>query len=188
EERIICTGNEVWHYKIPGKQIFIYSLGKDQRQRALEEGPLPFLFNLKAAEAEKRYGMKLYRETKDSYYIAVYPRFDIDKESFSRAFVQLSRTQAVGKEYLLPIWIEMISPDGKSTKDFRFSQMKPNAAVEDSNFRGVVPTAKDSQGRQIWTVHRPDDNAPPPQVGAAAPAGPASRQPARPKRRFGRPQ
>ena len=32
------------------------------QQRALEEGPLPFLFNFKAADAKKRYEMALVAE------------------------------------------------------------------------------------------------------------------------------
>ena len=32
-------------------KIYIFPLDKDQRKRALEEGPLPFLFNMRAADA-----------------------------------------------------------------------------------------------------------------------------------------
>ena len=45
-ETIVCTGQEVWHYRYDVKQIYIFPLDKDQRKRALEEGPLPFLFNM----------------------------------------------------------------------------------------------------------------------------------------------
>ena len=50
EETIICGENEVWQYSYPVKQIFVYPLAKEQRQRALDEGPLPFLFNMKAEQ------------------------------------------------------------------------------------------------------------------------------------------
>jgi TIGR03009 family protein len=177
EERIVCTGNEVWHYKIPEKQIFIYPLEKDQRKRALEEGPLPFLFNMKAAEAEKRYRMRLARETKDSFIIQVIPLLDIDKESFSWAQVQLSWIKP-NNDYLLPVRIVLVGPDGKSTKDYQLPRITPNAAVEDANFRGFVPKAKDRLGKPIWTVHRPgDDDAQAPRLGNA-PAGAPPEQPA----------
>src|SRR5579883_1135188 len=45
-ELIICTGKEVWQYRTDLKQIFIYPLAKQDQQHALEEGPLPFLFNM----------------------------------------------------------------------------------------------------------------------------------------------
>ena len=59
DETIICGANEVWQYLYPTKQIFVFPLAKEQRQRALDEGPLPFLFNMKAEEAQARYEMKL---------------------------------------------------------------------------------------------------------------------------------
>ena len=52
QETIICGADEVWQYLYPVKQIFVYPLAKEQRQRALDEGPLPFLFNMKAQEAK----------------------------------------------------------------------------------------------------------------------------------------
>ena len=53
KERILCTGNEVWQYDSETKQIIIYPLEKDQAAKAIEEGPLPFLFNMKAEDAKK---------------------------------------------------------------------------------------------------------------------------------------
>jgi hypothetical protein len=47
-ETILCTGTEVWDYRYDVRQIIIYTLDKNERKRALEEGPLPFLFNLRA--------------------------------------------------------------------------------------------------------------------------------------------
>ncbi len=61
QETIICGATEVWQYLYPVKQIFVYPLAKEQRQRALDEGPLPFLFNMKAKEANARYKMKVIR-------------------------------------------------------------------------------------------------------------------------------
>ena len=59
DETIICGENEVWQYLYPTRQIFVFPLAKEQRQRALDEGPLPFLFNMKAEKAKARYEMKL---------------------------------------------------------------------------------------------------------------------------------
>ena len=39
QETIICGATEVWQYLYPVKQIFVYPLAKEQRQRALDEGP-----------------------------------------------------------------------------------------------------------------------------------------------------
>ena len=131
-ERIICTGTEVWQYRCDTSQIFIYPLEKDVQQRALEEGPLPFLFNFKAADAKKRYEMTLVAEDANASLIRIIPRLPIDQESFKLAFVTLDR-----QLYLLPRRILLIATDGKSSKDFELQLTKQaaNCDVADENFR-----------------------------------------------------
>src|SRR5262249_20438176 len=81
-ETIICSRKEVWQYLYDVKQIFVYPLDKQQQKRALDEGPLPFLFNMKAAEAKKRYEMSLIREDPKYFLVMVKPRLREDQESF----------------------------------------------------------------------------------------------------------
>src|SRR5262249_57909701 len=81
-ERIVCTGTEVWQYRCDTSQIFIYPLEKDVQQRALEEGPLPFLFNFKAADAKKRYTMTLVDDNPEAPVIRIIPRLPIDLACF----------------------------------------------------------------------------------------------------------
>ncbi|OJW19494.1 MAG: hypothetical protein BGO49_09250 [Planctomycetales bacterium 71-10] len=171
DERIICTGSEVWQYRSDTKQIFVFPLEKDQADRAIEEGPLPFLFNMKADEAKARYDMKMMSPPNaTSYAVAITPKLDVDRESFSRASVQLDRS------FMLPVRIILVSPDGKSTKDFKMEAVKPNAAVKDENFVGK-PFEK-------WKlVRNPGGNAPgmrrapaqPPAGAGGAGAGEAGR-------------
>jgi TIGR03009 family protein len=131
-ERIVCTGTEVWQYRCDTSQIFIYPLEKDVQQRALEEGPLPFLFNFKAADAKKRYTMTLVEDDPQAPVIRIIPRLPIDQESFKLAWVKLDR-----QLFLLPQRILLIQPDGKSSKDFEL-KLNPEVAncdVRDENFR-----------------------------------------------------
>ena len=100
------------------------------RPKAIEEGPLPFLFNMKADDARKRYQMMLMTEDLNTYGVSIKPRLQVDKESFSLAFVKLD------KKFLLPVYIRMVSPDGKSQKEFRLGPMFPNKPVNDKNFEG----------------------------------------------------
>jgi TIGR03009 family protein len=130
-ELIICTGTEVWQYRPENLQIFVYPLEKDMQQRALEEGPLPFLFNFKAAEAKRRYEMALAAENENYYLIRIIPRLEIDKEAFMKALVWLDR-----KQYLLPKRISLYAIDGKSTKDFTIEKQTPNKELPDANFVG----------------------------------------------------
>jgi hypothetical protein len=56
-QTILCTGVEVWEYRSDVKQLIIFPLDKDARRKALDEGPLPFLFRMKAGDAKQRYNM-----------------------------------------------------------------------------------------------------------------------------------
>ncbi len=129
-ERIVCTGEEVWQYKSDTQQIFIFPLGRNEKKKVIEEGPLPFLFNMNAADAKARYWMSLISEDEKGYGVSIKPKLPEDKESFSIAFVNLDR------KFLLPVRILMKSPDGKSQKDFRLGPMYPNKVVNDKNFEG----------------------------------------------------
>ncbi len=168
-ERIICTGTEVWQYKSDLKQVFIFPLDKKNQQRALEEGPLPFLFNMKADAAKARYVMGLHNENKTHFVISVVPRLTVDQEAFSKAFIWLSR------ETFLPDRIGLISPDESSTKDYTLTTIKPNAVINPSNFKGVDP------GPPWQIVRNPGGDAPAPK--AAAKGAPKLQTPTGPLRR-----
>jgi TIGR03009 family protein len=161
-ETIVCTGEEVWQYRYDVKQIIIYPLDKDQRKRALEEGPLPFLFNMRAEEAKRRYQLVLRGEDQTRYLVEITPLLKDDQETFSRAWVYLD------KEFLLPTRIYLRAPDGKSTKDFQLSHIQANQPVKDRFFVGVDPG-------KPWKVERnPGGPAP-------NPANARSRRPVNPQ-------
>ena len=101
----------------------MFPLAKGQRQRALDEGPLPFLFNMKAQEAEARYQMTLEGENAQYYVVKILPKLQEDKESFKVALLYLE------KNFLLPARIALLSPDGKSSREFHLNNQKPNAEV-----------------------------------------------------------
>ncbi len=147
-ETIVCTGDEVWHYRYDVKQVFIYTLDRDQRKRALEEGPLPFLFDMRVDEAHRRYEMALQGEDEKRYFVVIKPKLQDDKESFSRAWVFLER------KYLLPTRIVLFAPDGKSSKDFRVENIQANKPINPRFFKGVEPPGK------AWTVERNPGMAP----------------------------
>jgi TIGR03009 family protein len=133
-ERIVCTGDEVWQYRSDSQQIFIFPLQKDQQKKAIEEGPLPFLFNMRGEDAKQRYQMTLMTvdQKTGTYGISIKPKLKEDKESFSLAFVNLDQ------KYLLPTRIIMLSPDGKSKKDFQIDRRNtfPNKPINPGNFQG----------------------------------------------------
>jgi len=164
-DRIICTGAEVWQFVPDSRQILIFPLNKETQQRALEEGPLRFLFNMRAADAEKRYQMQLVDETKDFFVISIIPRLKIDQESFKSALLRLNRRT------FLPDRIFLTNPNGTSSKDFLLTEAKANAPVVASNFQ---PKAADFNAN--WQIVRDPANPP---ASAVRPAqGAAGRPPA----------
>jgi TIGR03009 family protein len=128
-ETIICTANEVWQYRYDTKQIFVFPLDKNARKRALEEGPLPFLFDMKAAEAKARYDMELLKEDAKQFLLKIEPKLKEDQSSFSIAWIILDA------DYLLPKRILLLAPDKKSTKDFYLSNIKANKPVNPAFFK-----------------------------------------------------
>jgi len=165
-ERIVCTGKDVLQYDYETKQIFRFPLDKQERKKALQEGPLPFLFNMKAAEAKQRYGLTLLDENQKAYLIAIVPHNDNDREVFSKAFIQLSRTT------FLPDRLTLLSPNGKDTQDYRFSGIKANGEINQEFFKPLV-----IKGWKLVDNPAPTQAAQRPPVRAAEPAAPPAARP-----------
>ena len=132
-ETILCTGAEVWHYRYDTKQVFIWSLDRDARKKALDEGPLPFLFRMRAGDAKQRYEMVLRAQNAKSSLVMILPKMKEDREVFRTAWVTLDRA------FLLPTRIVLISPDQTKQQDFVLSNIRANKPVKDQYFVGVKP-------------------------------------------------
>ncbi len=182
DERIVCNGKKVFQFKGPTRQVFIFPLAKDEKQKALEEGPLPFLFNMSVKKAKERYEMMLAKQDDASYIIKIIPLLKIDRDEYSQAMVQLDKKQ------LLPMAIKLWSPDGKNTKLFTFKpeDVEANGDIPDSFFdghamiygpNGVAKAAK--PGAMPWAVvDNPGPMVNPEGAVNAVPAGRAGAQPA----------
>jgi TIGR03009 family protein len=155
-ERIVCTGQEVRQYDYKTQQIFVFPLDRNERKRAIQEGPLPFLFNMKKEEARRRYDMTLKGEDKDNYLIQVDPLEARDRDVFSVAYIQL------GKRTYLPDRLLLVDPNGKDRQDYTFTQVAQNGAINPLFFQGL--------NIKGWKVVMNPAADPPAQVGAA-PAG-----------------
>ena len=76
--------------------------------------------------------MQLRDEQPDYFVIGVIPKLDVDKGAFSQAFIKLDKTT------YFPDRIVLISPDGKSKKDFVLHDVQPNVRIAADNFKGTV--------------------------------------------------
>jgi TIGR03009 family protein len=128
-EQIICTGERVYHFQADTKQVSIYPLAPEEKQKAMEEGPLPFLFNMDAANARTRYVMKLVQEDAKAYLISITPIQKADQESFSLAYIILDRTA------LKPTKIVLYDPSNKKdTKSFTIRDVQENLKINEGWF------------------------------------------------------
>lgn len=150
-ERIVCTGDRVYQFLADSKQVHMYALSQEDRLKAMEEGPLPFLFNMNAADANKRYRMQLIEENAELALIAIYPLQDVDREAFSRAYVWLN------KSTFLPSKIQLMDPSNqKNSKTFRFSDVRRNIEVKPAYFDGLGQSRQVAQAGWDLVPHGPD--------------------------------
>jgi TIGR03009 family protein len=158
-EKIICNGAQVFHYKAETQQLFIYTLDKDKQKRALEEGPLPFMFDFRIDEAKKRYDMSLLGENDTHYQVLIIPKLKDDRDGFIKATVWLD------KKTFLPAALRLTSPNGKDTQTYTFQEIRADVQINPANFVGEFPRG--------WQVNRD----PVPGQGAPGNAPPLRPQP-----------
>ncbi|WP_435015313.1 outer-membrane lipoprotein carrier protein LolA [Tundrisphaera sp. TA3] len=174
DERIVSTGSEVLQYKWDTMQIYVYPLDKQAQQKTLQQGPLPFLFNMKADEARKRYDMALTNQSDKQYLIRIAPLYDIDRESFSKAFLWLNKTT------FLPDQLWLVATNGKDYQDFRFNNVATNQKIDPKFFQKIkLPGWKEvvndgNEGRAAAApAAAPAGGKPAPGRGAIQPTRPA---------------
>ncbi len=183
-ERIVCTGTEVLQYAWDTRQIIVHPLDKEIRQKALQQGPLPFLFNMNAAETKRRYSMSLLKQNEREYLIGIVPSEQIDKGAFTQAFLWLS------KETYLPNKLVLYPVGGKDPVEYRFkgenAVIRANVAMDKSFFGFTkIPGWKVIVNPEGNAQGAPADARPAAAAGAAQPkraiAQPAMRPASRPQ-------
>ncbi|CAN5739735.1 hypothetical protein BH23PLA1_BH23PLA1_41870 [soil metagenome] len=145
DKRIVCTGREVVEYSAAATQITVFPLPKDAQLRALDEGPLPFLFGLKAEEIKRRYQMTLKQEAEKSYRIEIEPLLPIDRDAFAVAVLDLN------KETLLPDALYMLSANGQDQQHYYFTRILKNRPFQENTFHWSPELAQDLR-QQGWSI------------------------------------
>src|SRR5262249_11761804 len=104
-----------------------------QAERVLEEGPLPFLFRMRAAEAKRRYHLVLGKEDEKGTRVEIYPLESLDRSRFSRVDVLLDR------ERCHPTALRWVEPNEKDTQTYPIRSSRRNEPVDESLFAGAPP-------------------------------------------------
>lgn len=164
--RILCTGQEVLDFDAPNKQLIVYPLPMDARDRALEEGPLRFLFGMTVSDFKQRYQASLAGESDKTYRILLRPLQDVDRQAFSHAALDLN------KETLLPDAVYLMSPNGKDRQTFMLRKITPNATWANSDSTFTFSAEKSAAWRKMgWRVIK---NPPPGAAGTELEPAPRS--------------
>ncbi len=108
-EMWICNGEEIVMVNGDEKTYEVAPLPKELRGTNIIDGPLPFLFGMKATDAEKRYQLSLLGQNDKSLTIQIVPRRQSDMDSYKVAEIRLD------KKTYLPLAVRMIDQSGLET-------------------------------------------------------------------------
>ncbi|WP_169977696.1 TIGR03009 domain-containing protein [Tautonia rosea] len=163
DRRILANGGEVVEFDGALRQITIFPLPKDAQQRALEEGPLPFLFRMNIEDFKRRYRANLMPPNQEgTHRIAIYPKIAADRDAFSVAVLILDA------KTLQPKSIHTLAPNGKDKQNYYIKELKANVAIKPELF--VWDSAKAQQAQKDgWRIVRNPDQPgvqpPPSEIG-----------------------
>ncbi len=160
-EKFIFTGSAIYDFKPAEQTLYVHQLAKKAGQpgQGLDEGPMPFLFGMKADTAKKRYQLKVTKQDDWWTYIDVVPNFPNDQKEFHYARIVIDRrTGLPGQIY----WVE----PNKTEITWDIKQLLRNREAEGEVTRRDFEEPKPPQG---WKVQV---NQPSASGGAAQPSRP----------------
>ena len=149
----ICSGQYFYEYRPQTKEIVYRKLEANKMQ--FQNNFLSFLFGMNAADAKRRYDLKLDKDDENYIYISIQPRFEADLIEFKKAqLVLLTKT-------LLPrrLWFEHVNGNEIS---WDVTSMDTTTKLKPADFVAPQP--------QAWTpkaaatpppATKPGDNPPP---------------------------
>ncbi len=162
-EKWICDGKSVFEYKFTLKQVVEIPLPPDMQGKAIQDGPLPFIFGAEARKLRQRYFMRVTTPptAKDEIWLEARPRFQRDAANFQRVEMILKVTG------MQPFGLQMYDPNGQSRTIYQFDNAKVNATdftrIFFDPFKAALPD-------RTWTKIVEGAAASPPPTQASRPA------------------
>ena len=108
-ERWVCTGKEVFKINDKERTYEKFQIPPEAQGQNIIDGPLPFLFGMKADQAKKRYKMKLKKKAENEIWLEVIPRRAEDAGNWQRAIV------IIDAERFVPNAVKLFDPTGAET-------------------------------------------------------------------------
>jgi TIGR03009 family protein len=148
-ERWVCNEAEKTYQQ--------HEIPADMRGKNIVEGPLPFLFGMKADAAKKRYWMKLAKHNKEAHeiWINVMPKTKMDAANYQRATVVIDDTQFTPKA------VRLIDPTGMEEIVHTFQDMKVNPTLSKKSdpFNPSLARYKPIVTESLRVATKPDTKA-----------------------------
>jgi hypothetical protein len=179
EQKWVCTGKEIFIINVEQKLFDRVEIPPHLQGTNVVNGPLPFLFGMKAEQAKERYALALGDkhnpdgriEGRRQLHIVAGPKKEMDAKEWRRAEVLLEPTQFV------PTAIRLIDPTGNRETVYTFYDFKLNPAWPLSNpFNERPPRGFVGQNTRAPTEEEPKgkESSPIVPTGGRMPAAPAA--------------
>ncbi|MEK6258290.1 MAG: hypothetical protein AABP62_06680 [Planctomycetota bacterium] len=129
-EKWICDGIEIKMVNDAEKSYEVEDLPRHLRGTNIINGPLPFLFGMKAAEIKRRYHIELIpTKNIEVHTLRVVPRRLNDRDNYREAFVRLEKAR------FLPTAVKLVDPTGNLETVYTFTIARDGVNnVNNSNF------------------------------------------------------
>lgn len=132
-EHWVCTGDAVLLINHKDRNFTKVDIPPEHRGENIIDGPLPFLFGMKAEQAKRRYDFKVLPPSKkypDEILLGVTPRLQKDSSNWCEAQVIIDR------ETYLPIAVRLVAPGGNSETIHHFRGLTVNGKASLMEFFG----------------------------------------------------
>lgn len=127
-QKWICDGLEIKVINEEEKSYEANDLPKHLRGTNIVNGPLPFLFGMKAEETKRRYKLKLLTTKNPNVHtLWVEPRLRNDADNYKEAYIQLDKSS------FLPTAVKLVDPAGNLETVYTFTILGVND-VNNANF------------------------------------------------------
>jgi TIGR03009 family protein len=119
-ERWVCTGEFIVQINDKEKTYSVIEIPPENRGKNIIDGPLPFLFGMKAEQAKMRYFLKLLPGREGQVWLSVKPRRREDAANWREA------TVIIDDQTFLPFAVRLVDPSGQGTTVHTFSNIEVN--------------------------------------------------------------
>ncbi|WP_235908582.1 TIGR03009 domain-containing protein [Roseiconus nitratireducens] len=171
----VCNGTELIEYDRGEKKCTVQTLPENMRGQQIFNSPLPFVFNLDAAEIKQRYWIRTLKSPKpNTFLIEAWPKRQEDRAQYKT--VQVVLNQQFEPEVLIMYAPNFHAKLAPQWDHYQFSNVKRNALT--ATLRQFMGNFIPKKPPSDWEVVR--ENFVPPQI-ANQPNG-GEQQPAAPRR------